>query len=214
MKKSSGFIKIQLLSLLSLCLQNLTWILQLRNHYDGPGSSRRGGRGGGVGPGRRPGAPGSHQQHHQGHGGPGDMGGESGMSGGSGGPPGSTRRNIRGVPQVVPEFSPTTESLPPNQDSGVGGLGRTGSTSTLPNPLGLFSKANPLAGSSSATNNQGQAGAAGTSANANPLTGKLPGVFSETPNFMQKFTEFTNSANTGDSILSKGKELIFKKFGL
>ncbi|CAG7722268.1 unnamed protein product [Allacma fusca] len=187
---------------------------ELRNHYDGSANSRRGGRGGGVGPGRRPGVPGSHMQSSPGPPGSNMIGSDtSGGVGGGGSGGGSMKKNVRGVPQVVPEFSPTTEPLPPPLENVSGGA-----TSAIPNPLGLFNKANPLSGAGAAGNPQGPGGvgAAGTSANTNPLAGKLPGVFSETPNFMQKFTEFTNSAreNTGDSILSKGKELIFKKFGL
>jgi hypothetical protein len=39
--------------------------------------------------------------------------------------------------------------------------------------------------------------------------------FPEAPNFMQKFTEITGGAAAeGENLISKGKELIFKKFGL
>ncbi|CAG2053678.1 unnamed protein product [Timema podura] len=39
--------------------------------------------------------------------------------------------------------------------------------------------------------------------------------FPETPNLMQKFSEMTGGADTSvDNIISKGKELIFMKFGL
>jgi hypothetical protein len=113
------------------------------------------------------------------------------------------QRNIRGVPAVVPEFSPTTE--PPNS-----------------------SNANMMAGKVTATVTS-TTSTAGTS--ANPITSKLPGVLSEAPgSLMQKFSDFTHSAIGGGggggaagaggegaaegSILSKGKDMIFKRFGL
>lgn len=46
--------------------------------------------------------------------------------------------------------------------------------------------------------------------NVNPTTTTTPGH-----NFMQKLTEMTSGTDTSvDNILSKGKELIFMKFGL
>jgi len=115
----------------------------------------------------------------------------------------------RGVPAVVPQFLPESESHggPPSghlvEDGKMKGLG------LLSGP--------------------GRGGG---------VMNKLPGVFTgEThTNFMQKFSELTHSATGGggggttahggpgeptttvgggvDSFLSKGKELIFKKFGL
>lgn len=56
------------------------------------------------------------------------------------------------------------------------------------------------------------------SANKPPPTAPTsgPGLkFPESPNIMQKLSEITSSAeNPVDNILSKGKELIFMKFGL
>jgi RIMS-binding protein 2 len=47
-------------------------------------------------------------------------------------------------------------------------------------------------------------------------TGAAPGPkFPEPPNLMQKLSEMTGGADTSvDNIISKGKELIFMKFGL
>ncbi|XP_059484773.1 uncharacterized protein LOC132202027 isoform X15 [Neocloeon triangulifer] len=48
-----------------------------------------------------------------------------------------------------------------------------------------------------------------------PTTATAAPKFPEAPNFMQKFTEITGGAAAeGENLISKGKELIFKKFGL
>lgn len=53
-------------------------------------------------------------------------------------------------------------------------------------------------------------------ANVPPAPGMTGSKFPESPNIMQKLSEMTGNAehNPVDNILSKGKELIFMKFGL
>ncbi|ODN02009.1 RIMS-binding protein 2 [Orchesella cincta] len=155
----------------------------LRNHYDGQ-ADPRGGRAGGAGRGR---------------------GGPSSSASSGANPPGhpsdrapgdlkpTQQRTGRGVPAVLPEFSPVTE--PP--DPAVPGTSAAKVTSTV---------------TSTTTT---------TGTSANPITSKLPGVLAEAPgSLMQKFSDLTHTIGGGGaeggegSILSKGKDLIFKRFGL
>ncbi|XP_035708554.1 uncharacterized protein LOC110850968 isoform X4 [Folsomia candida] len=106
------------------------------------------------------------------------------------------QRNARGG---LPEFSPTM--MEPSGSYSTGG-GKVTATTVM-------------------TSN---AGATGAGTSANPITSKLPGVLTDAPgSLMQKFSDFTHSAIGGGSgeggasegsILSKGKDLIFKRFGL
>jgi len=118
---------------------------------------------------------------------------------------GMIRRNLRGTPVLVPEFSRRTE-----QHEGLGGnVPPSGQSSVQGFTSGLFQKS----GGGTAF------GGGNSSANNPPTTANSGRLFTNPPNIMQNFTEFTHSATTGgeksvDSILSKGKELIFKKFGL
>lgn len=163
-------------------------LLFQRNNFDGV--ARRGGRGGGGGMGPSPGL------------GRGRGGGQMGM-----GPEQDNRqltpqqqqqqqqRNVRGGPALLPEFSPTMMDSP-------------GSLNT------------PGRGMNMNVTNVGPP----TGTSANPLTSKLPGVLTDAPgSLMQKFSDFTHTIGGGGgtggeasegSILSKGKDLIFKRFGL
>jgi len=117
------------------------------------------------------------------------------------------KKNIRGIPSVLPEFpkSPTTE--PSNNDT-----------------------ANLNAEDSTVNNGTNNTNAAQPPPNAtNPITSKLPSVLTDAPgSLMQKFSDFTHSAIGGvggggaageggeaaeGSILSKGKDMLFKRFG-
>lgn len=153
--------------------------LQLRNHYDGP-ADQRGGRPGGAGRGR---------------------GGPSSASSGAH-PPDKTHPNRpgRGVPAILPEFSPVTD-LPPDL---LGDDPITGTSVEEPKVTSTVTSTTTTTGIS-----------------ANPLTSKLPGVLADAPgNLMQKFSDLTHTIGGGGaeggegSILSKGKDLIFKRFGL
>jgi len=126
-------------------------------------------------------------------------------------------RGRSGVPRVFPEYSPSQEAFLPDSFNTAGGAppsaAKTGGgllsglTRNFTGAMGNTTPAQPPTGP-------------GTGTSANPVTSKLPGVFSETPNLMQKFSELTHSAiggggeASGDSLLSKGKDLIFKRFGL
>lgn len=148
----------------------------MRNHYDAQADPRggrgrgRGGPGSSTSSGANPAGHSSDDKPHQ-------------------------QRPGRGVPAVLPEFSPVTEpsDLPHSGDD------PTKVTSTV------TSTANT------------------TGISANPLTSKLPGVLADAPgNLMQKFSDLTHTIGGGGagaeggegSILSKGKDLIFKRFGL
>lgn len=155
---------------------------QLRNHYDGQ-ADPRGGRGRGRG------GPSSSASSGANH--PDDKGAHH-----------PHNRAGRGVPAVLPEFSPVTEhsDLPPHSSGHHAEDPKVTSTVT--------STANT------------------TGLSANPLTSKLPSVLTDaTGGLMQKFSDMTHNIGGGGaaagaegggegSILSKGKDLIFKRFGL